>query len=68
MGMMFIYSFNVHANMKDMNLQEHPLLCKYLMSLLQGKIPLRHMPGNNIRKTYFSLKLELQSLLGKKIR
>ena len=21
MGMMFIYSFNVHANMKDMNLQ-----------------------------------------------
>ena len=22
MGMMFIYSFNVYANMKDMNLQE----------------------------------------------
>lgn len=36
--------------------EEHPPLCKYLLSLLQGKIPLGHVPVINIRKHIPSLK------------
>lgn len=45
---------NVHAAVPyECDEEEHPPLCKYLMSLLQGKTPLRHVPAINIRKTYF---------------
>ena len=57
----------VHAAVpNECDEEEHPPLCKYLPSLLQGKFPLRHVPVTNIRKTFFSLKLKFKSLLGKK--